>query len=308
MDALFARLIDDAAVFPPGNATVPDAVRDHLTHRSGWYAPLIGPLVLPDTELAAAARAARELDRDGTLPVSAVITSGAGGLTALARRELPGLRVVAAEIALRDLDDLSGNAHRVVAAAHEFDPDEVTVFVELPFRPGWVGAIEVIEAAGLSGKIRTGGVAPDAYPTADQLAEQLSELIEADLPFKATAGLHRAWPNEALDAQGETLHQHGFLTLLMAVEALVDGAGTDQAAELLQLADPGRIYAALDDWDDTTAARVRRRFRSFGCCGVTDPVRDLVTLGLLDGPEPAGPEVDGPEPAGSAPAGSEAVR
>ena len=283
MGALFAGLIDDAAVFPPGNAATPDAVREHLVHRSAWYAPLIGPLVLPDTELAVASRAVRELVPDNEpLPISVVITSGAGGLTALARRDLPGLNVVAAEIALRDPADLRGNAQRVVAAAQEFDPDEVTVFVELPFQPGWVAAIEVIEAAGLSGKIRTGGVVPDAYPTADQLAEQLSELIEADLPFKATAGLHRAWPNEALNAQGETLHQHGFLTMLMAIEALVDGAGTDQAAELLRLDDPGRIYAALDDWDDTTAVRVRRRFRSFGCCGVTDPVQDLVTLGLLN--------------------------
>lgn len=286
MNALFAGLIDDAAVFPPGNAAVPDAVREHLVHRSAWYAPLIGPLVLPDTELATASRAMRESGPEGEpLPISVVVTSGAGGLTALARRDLPDLNVVAVEIALRDPADLGGNAQRVVAAAQEFDPDEVTIFVELPFQPGWVAAIEVIEAAGLSGKIRTGGVVPEAYPSADQLAEQLSELIEADLPFKATAGLHRAWPNRILNERGEALHQHGFLTLLMAIEALVDGAGTGQAAELLRLNDPGRIYAALSDWDDTTAARVRRRFRSFGCCGVTDPVQDLVTLGLLTGLE-----------------------
>jgi hypothetical protein len=32
-------------------------------------------------------------------------------------------------------------------------------------------------------------------------------------------------------------------------------------------------------------ARVRRRFRSFGCCGVLDPVNDLVTLGLVEEPQ-----------------------
>lgn len=279
-EALFAGLVDDAAVFPPGNASVEAAVRGHGEHRAAWYAPLIGPLVVPDTQLAQAARAAAESAPE-PLDVSVVVAGGAGGLTALARRDLPGVRVTAAEIALRDLDDLAGNAHRVVAAAQELDPDEVTVFVELPFRPGWVGAIEVVEAAGLSGKIRTGGLEPDAYPAADQLAEQLSELIEADLPFKATAGLHRAWPNEATNERGETLHQHGFVTVLMAVEALADGAGTEAAAELLRLDDPGRIFAALETWDEAAATRVRRRFRSFGCCGVTDPVDDLVTLGLL---------------------------
>ena len=285
MDALFAGLVDDAAVFPPGNASVPDAVRRHRAYRGDWFAPVIGPLVVPDTELAATARAAGD-DAGGELAVSVVVTGGAGGLVALARRVPSGLRIVAAEIALRDLDDLAGNAERVVAAAAELDPD-IPVFVELPFRPGWIGAVEVVEAAGLLGKIRTGGLEPDAFPAADQLAEQLSELIEADLPFKATAGLHRAWPQGITDEHGRTRHQHGFVTVLMAVEALIDGAGTDAAAELLRLDDPGRIFTALRGWDSATVARVRRRFRSFGCCGVTDPVADLVTLGLLTTPEEA---------------------
>jgi hypothetical protein len=291
MDALFAGLIDDAAVFPPGNASVPDAVRRHREHRSAWFAPLIGPLVVRDTELAQVSRAVTdgtagaggEADREA-LAVSVVISGGAGGLVALARRDLPGLTIVAAEIALRDLDDLAGNAGRVVAAAEELDPDEVSVFVEVPYGHGFIGAVEVIEAASLLGKIRTGGLEPDAFPTADQLAQQLSVLIEADLPFKATAGLHRAWPNRVIDERGQTLHQHGFLTVAMAVEALIDGAGTDAAVDLLQLDDPGRIFTALQGWDEPAAARVRRRFRSFGCCGVTEPVDDLVALGLLQGP------------------------
>ena len=285
MNALFDGLVDDAAVFPPGNASVPDAVRRHREHRSAWYAPMIGPLVVPDTELAQVSRAAESTADGEPIDISVVITGGAGGLVALARRDLPGIAVTGAEIALRDLDDLAGNAERVVAAAQELDPDEVMVFVELPFRHGWVAAIEVVEGAGLNGKIRTGGLEPDAYPTADQLAQQLSELIEADLPFKATAGLHRGWPNRVTNERGETLHQHGFVTLLMAVEALVDGAGTAAAADLLRLDDPGRIFAALQGWDDATVTRVRRRFRSFGCCGVTDPIDDLVTLGLLAAPE-----------------------
>jgi hypothetical protein len=289
LDALFAGLLDDAAVFPPGNASVPDAVRLHREHRASWFAPLIGPLVVADTELAEVSRSVtvagdgREPGED--LAVSVVIGGGAGGLVALARRELPGVAVVAAEIGLRDLDDLAGNAGRVVAAAGELDPDEVTVFVEVPYGPGWVGAVEVIEAAGLHGKIRTGGLEPDAFPTAGRLAEQLSVLIEADLPFKATAGLHRAWPNRVTDAQGRTLHHHGFLTLMMAVEALIDGAGTEAAVDLLQLDDPGRLYTAMQGWDLAAATRVRRRFHSFGCCAVTEPVDDLVALGLLESPQ-----------------------
>ena len=44
-------LVDDAAIFPPGNAALPDAVQDHQARRDAWYAELVGPLVVTDTKL-----------------------------------------------------------------------------------------------------------------------------------------------------------------------------------------------------------------------------------------------------------------
>jgi hypothetical protein len=44
--AMVARLCDDAAVFPPGLASLPDAVRAYLDRQGTWYADLVGPLVL----------------------------------------------------------------------------------------------------------------------------------------------------------------------------------------------------------------------------------------------------------------------
>ena len=52
---LFAGLIDDAAVFPPGSAPLPEALAAHRIHRAAWYAPMVGPLLLPPTDLAAVA-------------------------------------------------------------------------------------------------------------------------------------------------------------------------------------------------------------------------------------------------------------
>ena len=269
MPALFERLVDDAAMFPPGSAPAADAVRMHLEHRQAWYADLIGPLVVPDTQLGRA---------HGAGDVSVINTGGAGGLLSLARREVPGVRVVAVESSLRDLDDLPGNAARVAAAAGALS-EEVSVFVEIPYAPGWQRAVEQVEAAGLLGKIRTGSPDNSGTPAYAQLAEQLSVLVEADLPFKATAGLHHAQPTPGSD---ERPVQHGFLNVLAAVEALVEGASAADAADVLRAFDP----ATMGGWSDDTAARVRRRFRSFGCCGVLDPVHDLVALGLVQEPRP----------------------
>jgi hypothetical protein len=275
---LFAQLIDDAAMFPPGNAPAAAAVADHRAYGDAWFASLVGPLVVPDDRLAEVGSAARQLG--SSVSVSVVNTAGAGGLVALARRAVDGVQVVAVESALRDLDDLEGNAQRVVAAAAELDAG-VPVFVELPYAPGWDRAVAVVEKAGCLGKIRTGGTVPADHPNRPQLADQLSVLVEADLPFKATAGLHRAWPNTVANAHGEALDQHGFLTVMIALAALVDGANRTEAAQLMGVSDRDQIAATIGGWDDAAVARVRRRFRSFGCCGVRDPVADLEALGLV---------------------------
>ena len=132
------------------------------------------------------------------------------------------------------------------------------------------------------GKLRTGGPALADTPPSAQLAHQLSVLVEADLPFKATAGLHHAWPTAGPEPGRP--RQHGFLALLAAVDALVEGASEGEAADLLAGVDRAGVLGELRGWSGTRAARVRRRLRSFGCCGVTDPLADLVTLGLLEEP------------------------
>jgi len=290
---LFEGLVDDAAMFPPGNAAVGEAVEAHLEYRSAWFGPVIGPLVVSDQRLGEvgrarslqgarpAAAAADLAEGAAALLVSVVNTTGAGGLVSLAQRQVPGVRVVAVESALRDLDDLARNAARVASAAAELD-EEVQVFVEIPYAPGWERAVDAVEAAGLLGKIRTGGPAAEDCPGTDQLARQLSVLVEADLPFKATAGLHHAWPTASGNpAQPQ---QHGFLNLLLAVEALVEGSSESEAARLLGLADRDAVVKSIEGWGAAQASRVRRRLRSFGCCGVLDPVGDLVSVGLLAEP------------------------
>jgi hypothetical protein len=272
---LWRGLIDDAAMFPPGNAEAAAAVAAHRDYRHAWFRGLIGPLVVADQKLAEVGRAAE----GGAEPlvVSVINTGGAGGLVSLAHREVPGVRVVAVESALRDLDDLAGNAARIASAAAELDED-VRVFAEIPYAPGWEQAVAEVEAAGLFGKIRTGSPDNSGTPSYAQLARQLSVLVEADLAFKATAGLHHAQPTPGSDPDQPV--QHGFLNLLAGVDALVEGASVPEAAEALRSADPTRIGG----WNEQTVSRVRRRFQSFGCCGVLDPVRDLVALGLLEKP------------------------
>ena len=250
--SLLAGLLDDAALLSSAR-TPGEAVAEHAEHRAAAYAPLVGSLVVPDTQLAEVGRH----HRDGPdLAVQVVNSGGAGGLLGLSRRSQPGLDVVAVVSMLRDLDDLAGNAARVVAAAEALDP-EITLFVGLPYAHGWPRAVEVVEAAGHCAMISPGD---PAGPTgATELVELLEGLIDADLPFKIGGG------SAAYSLTG----------LLDAVHGLIDGLAATDAA--LLLGGDSDLRWAIDG--EAEALRVRRRLRSVNCAQVSAAAADLARLG-----------------------------
>jgi hypothetical protein len=242
---LFDSLFDDEILVRRPETPVAAVLAKHGELRNA-YGGLLATLVVPDPRLT---EIARQVQPGASIPVSVITSGGAGGLLALARHHTAGIEIASVEPALRDLDDLAGSAARVVSAAGELR-SEATVFIELPYAPGWEAAVEMIEAAGLCGKIAAGKARPR------QLVEQLSILIEADLPFKITSSL-----------------EADSLALLTAVEALVAGASLDDAAELMRLDDRDRFRTVVSSWDQKTQSRVRRRVRRLG----TDRVQDVIS-------------------------------
>lgn len=262
----WSGLVDDAAIFPPGNADFDDAVAAFQQRRDEWYADLVGSLVVKDTDLGSV---------PADIPLSVVLTSGAGAVEGVARVvERRGLRLAAVESALRDPDDLAGNARRIDSAARAALPDEIPVYVEIPgpVTPGWLAAADEVAAAGHRLKFRLGNVDHDLIPESPTVAEWIDAALDRETPFKCTAGLHRAVRH---DPEGGGAH--GFLNVLVATRALWDGAGRDEAAALLDERDGERL-AGID------LGSVRTWFTSFGSCSVAEPRDDLLNLGLLEAP------------------------
>ncbi len=232
----FDTPVDDSTLCGAEAVSVDEAVAGHLARQNDDLAAA-GRLMVPDRQLG---DVARQVPADSALAVSVINSGGAGGLLGLTRRGLAGLRIESAESALRDLDDLAGNAARVIAAADELDP-EIEVFVELPFAQRWEAAVEVVEAAGRSAKII-------ADSDGARLAEQLSILIEADCGFKVQLGDD---PRSADQWQ-----------LALAVDALIEGSSISEAAGLLAPDDDQeRARELVQGWDDVTCRRVLRRLR-----------------------------------------------
>ena len=281
VSAPWTGLLDDAAIFPPGDAPLPGAVAAYLTRRDEWYADLVASFVVTDTRLPEVAE---------TVPVSVVVTGGAGAVPGALRLAAKSpTRLAGLEIALRDPDDLPGNARRVVAAVDAVRTeglldDETPVFVELPRTTptegptaGWLGAADVVAEAELRLKFRTGGVEAHLHPVATELAAWIDAALDRETPFKCTAGLHHAVRQTSM----EGFEQHGFLNVLLATRRAFDGSTRDEVVEILESRD---ALGLADDANGADLAGARRWFTSFGTCSVRQPLADLIDLGLLKEP------------------------
>lgn len=283
-----ARLVDDAAIFPPGDLPLPRALAEHREHRRSAYADLVGTFVVSDAALPALCDLVRgDLVPGDLVPaaqqpvaVTLVVSGGAGAVEGAVRwaARAPGISLAGLEIALRDEADLAHNAGRVLAAVDAVAEElgEAAVYVEPPRvhdepTAGWLAALDELAAREVRLKFRTGGLDADAVPTPTELAACLEAALDRELAFKCTAGLHRALRH--VDAAGIT--HHGFLNVLLATRAGLDGA--DVVAVLEETA-PSALLAGLDP---AGLARARRWFTSFGSCSIAEPRDDLVDLGVI---------------------------
>ncbi len=277
MPSLLARLIDDAALFPPGNATVPDAVRLHLEGRSSAHADLVGLFLCPASRLPELITELIKVKPAKPVELSLVIDTGLGGVPKAlsiveSRAELLALRMVEMP-APTDVDEVW------LERVSEFVPEDVIRVIE-PRRggAGWLDGIQRVIEHGSWPKLRCGGLSAENFPAVEEVAEFLGVINSGGASFKATAGLHNAVRHTAEDT-GFT--HHGFLNLLIATGRLLAGANADDVRAALESTDGKALAEEAQNMTEHEALSVRGVFASYGSCSLTDPVTDLEELGLL---------------------------
>jgi hypothetical protein len=277
--SLFAGLVDDAALFPPGNAPMDVGLREHARHRAASYGDIVGPFLCPasrvDEMLAL-------LPDDQHLQLSLVV-DGTGEATHAALRSVGKdrrLTLVAVEAAAARL---GADVPAVGANLRKRKQRNVIGYLEVP-RTDFDAKLELVGEGGWhAAKYRTGGVRDEDVPDELELAAFLIECVRRGLPFKLTAGLHHAVA-EGLDANGPG--HHGVLNVLAAVAAAQAGADHGLVSGILATPAASSLASDVSRWSDDLCAQVRSALRSFGCCGVTDPIGELAELGLIEEPRP----------------------
>jgi hypothetical protein len=217
---------------------MPDDARRALLTRFFDHAPTFPPASLPSAEALAEDRHARESEHAWML----------------GRLVWPAAR-------LEELPQDEGRALAIVDQGTERQ-DEAVYLEGVP--------LDEVAARGLRAKIRCGG---ERIPTVEELADFIRGCRSRGLVFKATAGLHHAYPT----AEGE----HGFLNLLAAA---VFG---DEEEALSEKPPAFALDAASFRWRDREALPARLAdlhgslLHSIGTCSFFEPVEELEGLGIV---------------------------
>ena len=301
LDALLDELIDYAGLFPPARLDMTPAVDAFAGHRSGSLAAALGRFVVPVSRLEEFEAAATphlptvpDLEDEEQAPelwgVSALVSS-AEDLDAVGK-DLEAIErfndrhtAQGAGAAIVDTIELRAGSGDAIDGVLDLLDDEVYPYFELDHRGDVRGALAAIAGLDAGAKIRTGGLQADDHPTIDQLGDFIEACRMAEVPFKATAGLHHPVRGHQASVDGK---QFGFLNVFVGASLLhagvIDGGGL---RKVLGEEDPEAFgfREGHIDWRDRAIsidalAEARSRFaHSFGSCSFNEPTDELRAMG-----------------------------
>ncbi len=290
MSLLFQSMVDYAGLFPPASCSMAVAVEQYASYRAGPDRAFLGRFVVAAARLEelGATLAARTIPPSAEAPWLLSVVLGSNVAADLDRVTLFAASPASVGTRVESLECKATSPGQVTTLAAQM-PDSVERYFEVPTEEPYGELIKAIAAAGAFAKVRTGGVTPEAFPSADQLTRFLLAVSRSRLPFKATAGLHHPLRGDypltyAPDAARHTMY--GFLNLLLATAELARGGSGETAQAILEEENPARFARVADGWrwrhltwsgQELIAARTTG-FTSFGSWSFTEPVDDLAAL------------------------------
>lgn len=285
--ALLARIVDYAGLFPPAALTMDAAVRQYQEYLDSEHAWMLGNFVLTAGRLEEFRQSfekicCREQEAPWTLSVVC------GGDLANDVRAIEDFQQGA--IFLVSLETRAADAESAEAALAALPRDRVR-YVELAPASA-TEILPVLAAERARGKLRTGGVTPESIPPVASVAQFLIACARQRVAFKATAGLHfplRAEHRLSGDAASPVATMHGFVNVFLAAALAWFGAGEKSIVRTLdeREASAWQIDDEVIRWHDNALTsdqleQVRNDFAiGFGSCSFREPVDGLRALGWL---------------------------
>jgi len=299
-------LIDYAGLFPPARLPLDQSLMRYSLHAESDERFMLGRFITPVFEVndLAEMRAEQSIE---ALPLS-VIARAADHIDALTQTITEDLA------SLRSAEEASGGAVRSEVVEIKLPGDaaepgamdhlinaiaptgsNLRFFFEVPLLNGGLdAAYTVISAVKSSGskldtpgiKLRTGGLVPEAFPSTAEVAHVIAACAEAQVPFKATAGLHHPIRHHNPTIP---IWEHGFLNVFGAAAlAYTHRLAPAQIEAVIRETRLDRFTASDEHfgWADILISNdellaARRFATSYGSCSFDEPVADLRAAGWL---------------------------
>lgn len=289
--ALLAGVIDYAGLFPPARLDMAAALGNYASYRAEDDAWMLGRFVVPVARLEEFTAALRELAKDDRPEWRLSAILGADH-----ERDIATVRAFnAAQAGRASVDSFEaplGSEQEIQRVAAASAGASVALFAEVPIDPDPATLLAAIKRAGVAAKVRTGGVTPDAFPSAEFVARFLRRGVEAGVRIKATAGLHHPLSGEypvTYDDGAPVGMMYGYLNVFLAAGFMNEGMRDGDAIRLLgeRSANAFVIASGTIAWGDFRLTAVQlRRMRSelavsFGSCSFREPADELRVLTIL---------------------------
>jgi hypothetical protein len=288
--ALLRGAIDYAGLFPPASLSMAKAAAIFATHLASPDAWILGRFIVPVSALGELSLETIRYAGTGIAPwrVSALLSMSDAANAA----SISSFNAAHAGRLVVDAVEWRGLARSEVADAVGTLPPNVISFVELADSDDLDERLAEIGAARARAKLRTGGVTPDAFPSASNVSRFIARCATNGVPFKATAGLHHpvcgvhalSYADDAPSAK-----MFGFLNVFVASVFAHLGTTQEQLVDIVTEEDSSAFAFGEDSlcWRDLRAsihqivASRDRLCNAFGSCSIDEPVHDLRTLQVL---------------------------
>lgn len=287
---LLSEIVDYAGLFPPSMVTMPDAVANFADYRKSPHRWLLGRFVVPVARLNEFLEAAEEHFTEGDPWKLSVL---AGEDIASTLRDIKLFNTQNAGRAVCDSLEVKANTVSKIENTVAALPEGLIAYFEIATNDSFVDLVTTLSIKKQRAKIRTGGVVREDFPPSRDVIRFVRSCMAANVPFKATAGLHHPIRcfrplTYASDAPRGTMH--GFLNVLMMTGfaresyrvALLEELMEEEFDEAFTFRENGVAWRNEHFLTDGHVQRLRAKgMISFGSCSFTEPVEDLQGLGLL---------------------------
>ena len=290
--ALLSEIVDYAGLFPPSALSMPEAVINYATYKNSNYNWMLGRFVVAVNRLDEFLETAKDFfARDKT---------GVWRLSVLANddfyetiRKIEDFNAENAPNAVCDSIEIKANTNSLIKKIAEAVPPNFMTYVEIPNGENLAEFVSTLAIKKLRGKIRLGGVVKESFPRIDEISRFMKTCLAANVPFKATAGLHhpvRCFKPLTYEENAPTGTMNGFLNVFLAAGFIRQGFKMSVIHELLEdevaedfVFDQGGILwrqeFLLTNWE---IKKLRETgITSFGSCSFEEPIEDLQDINLL---------------------------